>query len=204
MIRRGRDDVQAASLSDAGVTLVGYGVVPPRQATHAANRRIFEFAKAMGLEYLSADPDPAGFDDLDKLVETFGIAVGIHNHGPGPPLRQDRHDQQGDQGPSSEDRLLHRHRPLPALQGRPGPRGRGLRQPGLRRPLERRQGRQRPSPILGQGDLRTVDFLKALAQEQVQLLPGDRIRREATRIRSKTSRLAWPRPPRTSPRSGSA
>jgi sugar phosphate isomerase/epimerase len=69
-------------VADAGVTLAGYGVVHFGRDDDA-NRRIFEFAKSLGLEYLSADPDPACFDGLDKLVETFGIAVGIHNHGPG-------------------------------------------------------------------------------------------------------------------------
>ena len=48
-----------------------------------ANRRIFEFAKSLGLEYVSADLDPGAFDAIDKLVEEFGVGVGIHNHGPG-------------------------------------------------------------------------------------------------------------------------
>ena len=62
--------------------VVGYGVVHFGKNADA-NRRIFEFAKRLGIRYLSADPDPASFDDLDKLVETYDIAVGIHNHGPG-------------------------------------------------------------------------------------------------------------------------
>ncbi len=66
----------------AGVEVVGYGVVHFGKNADA-NRRIFEFARRMGIRYLSADPDPASFDDLDKLVETYDIAVGIHNHGPG-------------------------------------------------------------------------------------------------------------------------
>ena len=37
----------------------------------------------MGLGYLSADPAPDSFDSLDKLVEEYGVGVGIHNHGPG-------------------------------------------------------------------------------------------------------------------------
>jgi inosose dehydratase len=66
----------------AGVTLAGYGVVHFGKDADA-NRRIFEFAKSLALPYLSADPDPASFDGLDKLVEAFDIAIGIHNHGPG-------------------------------------------------------------------------------------------------------------------------
>ena len=70
------------ALAEAGVTLAGYGVVP-LGGDADANRRIFEFAKSLGLEYVSADPDPEAFDAVDKLVEEFGVAVGIHNHGPG-------------------------------------------------------------------------------------------------------------------------
>ncbi len=67
---------------DADVKVIGYGVVGLSK-DQDANRRIFDFAKTMGLEYVSADPDPAAFDAIDRLVEDYGIAVGIHNHGPG-------------------------------------------------------------------------------------------------------------------------
>ncbi len=77
---KGREALKR-ELAAAGVTLAGYGVV--HLGGGAADRRVFEFAKSLGLEYLSADPDPGSFDELDKLVEMFDIAVGIHNHGPG-------------------------------------------------------------------------------------------------------------------------
>ena len=66
----------------AGVQLSGYGVVH-LGSDEAANRMLFEFAKAMGLGYLSVDPDPESFDLLDKLVEEYDVPIGIHNHGPG-------------------------------------------------------------------------------------------------------------------------
>jgi inosose dehydratase len=69
-------------LSAAGVEAIGYGVLPFRKGD-AANRKAFEFAKNLGVSYVSADPDPDSFDELDKLVEEFDVAVGIHNHGPG-------------------------------------------------------------------------------------------------------------------------
>jgi sugar phosphate isomerase/epimerase len=47
-----------------------------------ANRRIFQFARNLGVRYLSADPDPDSFDSLDKLVAEFDIAIAIHPHGP--------------------------------------------------------------------------------------------------------------------------
>lgn len=65
-----------------GLTLVAYGVVHLTK-DEKAMRGLFEFAKAMGIEVLSADPDPDSFNLLDKLTEEYGVAVGIHNHGPG-------------------------------------------------------------------------------------------------------------------------
>jgi inosose dehydratase len=80
------DAAQAAAMKaktgEAGVQVVGYGVVRFTK-DHEANRKFFDFGKAMGIEYLSADPELDSFDSLDKLVEEYGIAVGIHNHGPG-------------------------------------------------------------------------------------------------------------------------
>jgi sugar phosphate isomerase/epimerase len=69
-------------LADAGVTVLGYGVSHFGKDVDAS-RKLFEFAKSMRFTYLSADPDPASFDSLDKLVDEYGIAIGIHNHGPG-------------------------------------------------------------------------------------------------------------------------
>jgi len=66
----------------AGVQVIGFGV-SGFSKDHEKNRKLFEFGKAMGLGYLSADPTPDAFDSLDKLTEEFGIAIGIHPHGPG-------------------------------------------------------------------------------------------------------------------------
>jgi len=49
----------------------------------AANRKKFEFGKALGLRVLTADPAPEAFDNLEELVEEFQIKIAIHNHGPG-------------------------------------------------------------------------------------------------------------------------
>lgn len=49
---------------------------------HDANRRLFTFARNLGVRYLSADPDPDSFDSLDKLVAEFNIGIAIHPHGP--------------------------------------------------------------------------------------------------------------------------
>jgi inosose dehydratase len=69
-------------LADAGIKLIAYGVQGFGKDTDA-NRKEFEFAKAMGIAVISADPAPEAFDNLDKLVEEYRINIAIHNHGPG-------------------------------------------------------------------------------------------------------------------------
>lgn len=49
---------------------------------HDANKKLFDFGKAIGVKYLSADPSPDSFDSLDKLCEEYKIAIAIHPHGP--------------------------------------------------------------------------------------------------------------------------
>ncbi len=49
---------------------------------HDKNKKIFEFAKELGLKAISADPDPDSFDSLDKLCDEHKIAIAIHPHGP--------------------------------------------------------------------------------------------------------------------------
>jgi inosose dehydratase len=75
-------DAYRKKTAAAGVKVVAFGVVPFTK-DQDANRKLFEFARKMGIEYLSCDPTPDSFDGLDKLVEEYGIPVGIHNHGPG-------------------------------------------------------------------------------------------------------------------------
>ena len=52
---------------------------------HAANRRIFEFAKKLGIRTITANPQPDAetFASLDKLVAEYDMRIAIHNHGPG-------------------------------------------------------------------------------------------------------------------------
>jgi sugar phosphate isomerase/epimerase len=49
---------------------------------HDRNKKSFDFARALGLKALSADPDPDSFDSLDKLCDEYKIAIAIHPHGP--------------------------------------------------------------------------------------------------------------------------
>ena len=64
-----------------GITPVAFGV-EPFSKNHDENKKRFEFAKALGVKCLSADPTPDAFDSLDKLCAEYKIAIGIHPHGP--------------------------------------------------------------------------------------------------------------------------
>lgn len=72
-----------AKLDEAGIRLMAYGVVE-FDADETKARALFDFAKAIGLVSLSANPkkDKKTFDLLDKLVAEYDVAIGIHNHGP--------------------------------------------------------------------------------------------------------------------------
>ncbi len=71
-------------LKKAGITLLAYGVLP-FDANETKARQAFDFAHAMGLVAISANPkkEKKTFDLLDRLVEEYDIAIAIHNHGPG-------------------------------------------------------------------------------------------------------------------------
>lgn len=75
---------QKAKLKGSGITLAAYGVVGFNENETKA-REVFDFAEAMGLMSISANPnkDKATFDLLEKLVEEYKIPIAIHNHGPG-------------------------------------------------------------------------------------------------------------------------
>ena len=80
----GTIDAQKKLLAASGVKLLAYGVVN-FDTNETTARQFFDYAKAIGIETLSANPkkDKATFDLLDKLVEEYGINIAIHNHGPG-------------------------------------------------------------------------------------------------------------------------
>jgi inosose dehydratase len=71
------------------VTPLAWGVQHFTKDT-GANRKVFEFGKALGIKMFSASPEPDSFDSLDKLCDEYKIAIGIHPHGPVGPDRLDR------------------------------------------------------------------------------------------------------------------
>jgi sugar phosphate isomerase/epimerase len=68
-------------VAELGMTISAHGVNGFSKDA-AANRKAFEFAKALGIHNLTADPDPDSFDNLNDLVQEFDIRIAIHNHGP--------------------------------------------------------------------------------------------------------------------------
>ena len=46
-------------------------------ADAAGRRKLFEFAKALGVETIVASPDAAALPELDKLANEFGVNVAV-------------------------------------------------------------------------------------------------------------------------------
>ncbi len=66
-------------LKAEGITLVNYGVVGlPNNEDEC--RKVFEFAKDMGIETIVSEPPEDAFDLIDKLCQEYKIGVAIHNH----------------------------------------------------------------------------------------------------------------------------
>lgn len=75
---------QKEKLAASGVKMIAFGVVD-FDTNETKAREVFDFAKAIGIESVSANPnkDEGTFKLLDKLVEEYGVNIAIHNHGPG-------------------------------------------------------------------------------------------------------------------------
>jgi sugar phosphate isomerase/epimerase len=66
-------------LASAQVKALSYGVVEFKKDEKEA-RKVFEFARQMGLENLSCEPEPDALELVDKLCNEYGINAAIHNH----------------------------------------------------------------------------------------------------------------------------
>ncbi len=66
-------------LAELGMKAVCYGVVGLSR-NEANNRKVFEFAKDMGIETINSEPPINALPAIDKLAQEYGINVGIHNH----------------------------------------------------------------------------------------------------------------------------
>ncbi len=150
----------------SGVRVIGFGV-SGFSKDHEANRKYFEFGKAMGVGYLSADPTRDAFDSLDKLTEEYDIAIGIHPHGPG--SRWEKIDQIAAAIKGHSDKigicndtghLLRSHEdPIRAVEVF-GKRTYGVHLKDVKD--------AKTFTILGEGDLKLAQFLEALAKMNYQ------------------------------------
>jgi sugar phosphate isomerase/epimerase len=164
-----------ALLDEAGIRLMAYGVLE-FNANETEARKNFDFAKAIGLVAISANPkkDKPTFDLLDKLVAEYDVAIAIHNHGPGAryskisdveDIVKDRHPKIGacvDTGHylrSDQD-------PVEALE-RLKDRLYGVHLKDVRT-ITSGGRRQKIFTIVGQGDLDLVKCLRVLKQQNYQ------------------------------------
>lgn len=67
-----------AKLAEAGLRAVNYGVVDV-PADEPGARKIFEFAKKLGLRSITTE-STGSIDVIEKLVKEYGIGCGYHNH----------------------------------------------------------------------------------------------------------------------------
>lgn len=67
-----------AKLKEHGIRAVNYGVVPI-PTDEAGARKVFEFAKRMGLYAITTESE-GSLDLIEKLVREYDIRVGFHNH----------------------------------------------------------------------------------------------------------------------------
>jgi len=66
-------------LRDSGVELTNYGVVPLPN-NEAECRKVFDFAKEMGIQTIVSEPPEDAFDLIDRLCKEYKISVALHNH----------------------------------------------------------------------------------------------------------------------------
>jgi sugar phosphate isomerase/epimerase len=65
-------------IEDRGMLMASY--YAPLEADTSAFRKVFDFAKEMGVETLVAEPPAQVFEALDKLCQEYKINLAIHNH----------------------------------------------------------------------------------------------------------------------------
>ena len=72
-----------AILDRNGLTAYSFGV-NGTSMDKEANRKLFEFAKLMGMKVIAVEPkNMAEWDNLEELVKEYDIKLAIHNHGTG-------------------------------------------------------------------------------------------------------------------------
>ena len=70
---------------EAGITIVGGGVITLQRDEDADIRTYFEYARAAGMPLMIIAPTPTTMPRIERFVREYGIGVAIHNHGPEDP-----------------------------------------------------------------------------------------------------------------------
>ncbi len=70
---------------DAGLSIVGGGLITLQQDDDADIRRYFEYAQAAGMPLMVIAPTPTTLPRIERFVREYDIKVAIHNHGPEDP-----------------------------------------------------------------------------------------------------------------------
>ena len=105
-------------LKEAGITVVAYGVCDIG-TTEASMRKVFDFARKMGIRTIVTEPADDDFTLLEKLVDEYDIRIAIHNH-PAPAKYNLPETVYGHvKGRDGAHRLLRRQRTLDARPRRP-------------------------------------------------------------------------------------
>ena len=67
---------------DAGLTIVGGGVITLQTDEDELGRAHFEYARAAGMPLMVIAPTAATLPRIERFVQEYDIKVAIHNHGP--------------------------------------------------------------------------------------------------------------------------
>jgi len=71
-----------ADIAASGIKVVSYGVENFTKDDESSRVK-FDFAKALGIEIITANPMRNAFGALATLCDEYDIKIAIHNHGPG-------------------------------------------------------------------------------------------------------------------------
>ncbi len=70
------------AFEDAGLAIVGGGVITLQEDDDDDIRSYFEYAKAAGMPLMVIAPTPTTMPRIERFVREYDIKVAIHNHGP--------------------------------------------------------------------------------------------------------------------------
>ena len=70
-------------VEDAGIRIVGGGVIYFEQDTDDGVRKYFEYAKLAGMPLIVGSCEPVVLPRVERFAKQYDIKVAFHNHGPG-------------------------------------------------------------------------------------------------------------------------